>query len=80
MQDSGGTMTPTDFLTRVAQLELNQQHIGLVGLQQAGVEYICRAVDPVIVWDAGMAILIRSVRSERSSGGSLGPDQTPQQP
>jgi hypothetical protein len=29
-----------DFMTIIAELELNQVHIGLVGLQQSGIEYI----------------------------------------
>jgi hypothetical protein len=40
IQGSGGSMTQADFLTAVAQLDLNNQHIGLVGLQNTGVEYI----------------------------------------
>ncbi len=40
IQGNGGTMTQADFLTTVAQLDLNNQHIGLVGLQQIGVEYV----------------------------------------
>ncbi len=40
IQGSGGSMSQADFLTAIAGLELNQQHIGLVGLQSIGVEYI----------------------------------------
>jgi hypothetical protein len=40
IQGSGGSMTQADFLATVAQLDLNNQHIGLVGLQSTGVEYI----------------------------------------
>ena len=40
IQGSGGSMSQADFLTAVAQLDLNNQHIGLVGLQQTGIEYI----------------------------------------
>ena len=40
IQGNGGTMTQADFLATVAQLDLNNQHIGLVGLQQTGVEYV----------------------------------------
>ena len=40
MTGSGGTMSQADFLADVAQLALNQQHIGLVGLQATGVEYV----------------------------------------
>lgn len=40
IQGNGGSMTQADFLATVAQLDLNNQHIGLVGLQQTGVEYI----------------------------------------
>jgi hypothetical protein len=40
IQGNGGSMTQGDFLATVAQLDLNNQHIGLVGLQQTGIEYI----------------------------------------
>lgn len=40
IQGSGGSMTQADFLTTVAQLELNNQHIGLLGLQNTWIEYI----------------------------------------
>lgn len=40
IQGSGGSMSQADFLATVAQLDLNNQHIGLVGLQSTGVEYI----------------------------------------
>jgi hypothetical protein len=30
----------SEFLSTVAELEINQQHIGLVGLQQTGVEWL----------------------------------------
>jgi serralysin len=40
MQGSGGSMSQADFLATAAQLELNQQHINLVGLQQTGIEFI----------------------------------------
>lgn len=40
MQGSGGTMTQAEFLTAVAQLELNNDHVNLVGLADTGVEYI----------------------------------------
>ena len=40
IQGNGGTMTQADFLATIAQLDLNNQHIGLIGLQQTGVEYI----------------------------------------
>lgn len=39
IQGNGGSMTQAEFLTAVAQLDLNNQHIGLVGLQQTGIEY-----------------------------------------
>lgn len=39
IQGSGGSMSQAEFLATVAQLDLNNQHIGLVGLQQTGVEY-----------------------------------------
>ncbi|MDD2744456.1 MAG: hypothetical protein PHV02_19520, partial [Rhodocyclaceae bacterium] len=40
IQGSGGSMSQAEFLATVAQLDLNNQHIGLVGLQQTGVEYV----------------------------------------
>lgn len=40
IQGSGGLMTQADFLATVAQLELNQSHVNLVGLQSTGVEYL----------------------------------------
>lgn len=40
MDGRNASMSQTDFLTAIAGLELNQQHIGLVGLQSTGVEYI----------------------------------------
>lgn len=40
IQGSGGSMTQADFISTVAQLALNQQHINLVGLQTTGVEYV----------------------------------------
>jgi len=40
MDGRNASMTQTDFLTAIAGIELNQQHIGLVGLQSTGVEYI----------------------------------------
>lgn len=40
IQGSGGAMTQADFLATLAQLDLNQQHINLVGLQATGVEYL----------------------------------------
>lgn len=40
IQGNGGNMTQADFLATVATLDLNNQHIGLVGLQQTGIEYI----------------------------------------
>lgn len=33
-------MTQAEFLTAVAPLDLNNQHIGLVWLQDTGVEYV----------------------------------------
>jgi len=39
MQGSGGSMSQADFMTAVAELALNQQHIDLIGLQSTGVEY-----------------------------------------
>jgi len=40
LQTSGGAYERADFLAAVAALEMNQQHIGLVGLQATGVEYL----------------------------------------
>ncbi len=40
MQGNGGSMSQADFMTAVAELALNQQHINLVGLQSAGIEYV----------------------------------------
>lgn len=40
LQTSGGTYSRADFLATVATLELNQTHIGLVGLQQTGGEFV----------------------------------------
>lgn len=40
IQGSGGSMSQAEFLVAVAQLEANNQHINLVGLQSTGVEYI----------------------------------------
>lgn len=40
MDGRSATMSQADFLTAIAGLELNRQHIGLVGLQTTGVEYI----------------------------------------
>ncbi|RIX42443.1 MAG: DUF4347 domain-containing protein [Rhodocyclales bacterium GT-UBC] len=40
LQGSGGTMSQADFLTAVAQLDLNQQHVNLVGLANTGIEYL----------------------------------------
>ena len=39
MQGSGGSMSQAEFMTAVAELALNQQHIDLVGLQSTGIEY-----------------------------------------
>lgn len=39
IQGSGGSLSQAEFLTAAAQLELNQQHVNLVGLQATGVEY-----------------------------------------
>ncbi len=39
MDGRNANMTQADFLTAIAGLELNKQHIGLVGLQSTGVEY-----------------------------------------
>ncbi len=40
MDGRNASMSQADFLTAIAGLELNNQHIGLVGLQSTGVEYI----------------------------------------
>lgn len=40
IQGSGGSMSQADFLTAVAQLELNNLHVNLLGLRSTGVEYI----------------------------------------
>ena len=40
MDGRSAKYTQTEFMTVVAGLELNQTHIGLVGLQQTGVEYM----------------------------------------
>lgn len=40
MNGQYASYTQADFMTIVAGLELNQVHIGLVGLQQTGVEYV----------------------------------------
>lgn len=37
---SGGTMAQAQMLEIVANLDLNEQHIGLVGMQQSGVEFV----------------------------------------
>lgn len=39
MDGRSANMSQADFLAAIAGLELNQQHIGLVGLQTTGVEY-----------------------------------------
>ena len=40
MDGRSASYTQTEFMTVVAGLELNQAHIGLVGLQQTGIEYV----------------------------------------
>ena len=40
IQGNGGSMTQADFLATIAQLDLNDQHIGLIGFQSTGVQYI----------------------------------------
>lgn len=40
IQGSGGSMSKADFLTFIAELELNQAHVNLVGLTQTGVQFI----------------------------------------
>lgn len=40
LQGSGGTMSQAEFFAMAAALELNQQQIGLVGLQHSGIEYL----------------------------------------
>lgn len=40
IQGNGGSLTQAEFLATVAELDLNNQHINLVGLQQSGVEFI----------------------------------------
>ena len=40
LQGSGGTMTQAQLLEAAAYAEVNVQNIGLVGMQQAGVEYL----------------------------------------
>lgn len=39
MIGNGGSMSQADFIATVAQLDVNQQHVNLVGLQTTGVEY-----------------------------------------
>ena len=39
MDGRSASYTQTEFMSVVAGLELNQAHIGLVGLQQTGIEY-----------------------------------------
>lgn len=39
IQGSGGTLSQAEFIAAVSLLELNQQHIGLIGLQHTGLEY-----------------------------------------
>ncbi len=39
MQGNGGSLSQAEFIAAVATLDLNQQHIGLVGLQNTGLEY-----------------------------------------
>lgn len=39
IQGSGGSLSQAEFLATVATLDLNQQHIGLIGLQSTGLEY-----------------------------------------
>lgn len=40
MVGSGGNMTQAQFMATAAQLELNQQHIDLIGLQASGIAYV----------------------------------------
>jgi hypothetical protein len=40
LQGSGGTMTQAELLTLAANAPANEANIGLVGLQQSGVDYI----------------------------------------
>ena len=39
MQGSGGSLSQAEFLASAAMLDLNQQQIGLIGLQSTGLEY-----------------------------------------
>lgn len=39
LQGSGGAMSKADFLTLIAETELNQVHVNLVGLAQTGIEF-----------------------------------------
>jgi subtilisin-like proprotein convertase family protein len=40
MDGRSASYSQTDFMTVIAGLDLNQTHIGLVGLQQSGIEYV----------------------------------------
>lgn len=40
LQGSGGSLSQAEFIATVAMLDINQQHVGLVGLQTSGVEYL----------------------------------------
>lgn len=40
LQGSGGSYSKADFLTVIAELDLNQTHVNLVGLAQTGVEFV----------------------------------------
>jgi len=40
MDGRNASFSQADFLTAVAGMEINQAHIGLIGLQQMGIEFI----------------------------------------
>jgi len=40
MDGRSASFSQAEFLATIAGLDLNQQHINLIGLQQTGVEYV----------------------------------------